>query len=319
MIISQEKETHDKRAIIDFFTVLSVCHTVVPGTLKLAAYTHFTLEIIEVDPDDPTNIKYQASSPDELALVEGAAAMGFRFFERTSHTIKIALFESEALEWEVLCEFPFDSTRKRMSLVVRPPHGKYCYLMTKGADSAMIPRLKAGSIVQRKLLEQHLIKFATEGLRTLVVGHKILKDHDVKSLLANIETVKVSHDKQKEILLNEIYDNFEQDLEYLGCSAIEDKLQDGVPETISTLMNADIRMWVLTGDKQETAVEIGKSCKLLQPGMELCNLTSETYEEFVKKLDEATLLYVCSTKLEESSYNMTLFNRKSNKKIKFLP
>ena len=78
----------------------------------------------------------------------------------------------------------------------------------------------------------------------------------------------------------------EQNLTYLGSSAIEDKLQDGVPETIAKLIEADIRVWVLTGDKQETAIEIGKSCRLIQPDMEELILTSETQRQFEEKLFE---------------------------------
>lgn len=84
--------------------------------------------------------------------------------------------------------------------------------------------------------------------------------------------------------MNNLFDGMEQGLTYLGASAIEDKLQDGVPETIAKLIEADIRVWVLTGDKQETAIEIGKSCKLIQPNMEQLILTSPTLEDFKEKL-----------------------------------
>lgn len=76
----------------------------------------------------------------------------------------------------------------------------------------------------------------------------------------------------------------ERDLTYLGSSAIEDKLQEGVADTIETVMNADIRVWVLTGDKQETAIEIGKACKLVQPHMQLIILSSASKQEFNEKL-----------------------------------
>ncbi len=76
----------------------------------------------------------------------------------------------------------------------------------------------------------------------------------------------------------------EYNLDYLGSSAIEDKLQDGVADTISNIMNANIRVWVLTGDKQETAIEIGKSCKLIQPGMKEIILSSSNRADFMEKL-----------------------------------
>ena len=73
---------------------------------------------------------------------------------------------------------------------------------------------------------------------------------------------------QKEAKLAELYDSYERDLTYGGSTAIEDKLQYGVPETIDMLIQANIKVWVLTGDKQETAIEIGKSCKLIQDNMQ---------------------------------------------------
>jgi magnesium-transporting ATPase (P-type) len=90
---------------------------------------------------------------------------------------------------------------------------------------------------------------------------------------------------QKEIYLNELYDEYEQDLNFIGSTAIEDKLQFGVPETIDMLIKANIKVWVLTGDKQETAIEIGKSCKLIQPDMRLEILSKPTVEQLEFELD----------------------------------
>ena len=98
--------------------------------------------------------------------------------------------------------------------------------------------------------------------------------------------MKTSTDQNKEEQLNELFDNMERGLTYLGSTAIEDKLQDGVPETIAKLIEADIRVWVLTGDKQETAIEIGKSCQLIQEDMEELILSSGSETEFKQKLLE---------------------------------
>lgn len=83
----------------------------------------------------------------------------------------------------------------------------------------------------------------------------------------------------------QLYDMFEKDLDYIGSSAIEDKLQYGVPETIDMLLNANIKVWVLTGDKQETAIEIGKSCKLIQTDMRLEVLSRPTAEALEQELN----------------------------------
>jgi len=224
--------TPDKTALIDFFTLLAVCHTVMP----------------EYDPKTQ-KIKYQASSPDELALVEGAAAVGFKFLERTSSSIKISLPTGEVQIWEILAEFPFDSTRKRMSLIVKRHGTEDFIIMTKGADSIMFPRIKIDK-TSASTVQQHLDKFAVDGLRTLVVGQKVLRASYVQDFLSRLDRIKISGDSDKEEQLNTLYDESEQELELIGCTAIEDKLQDGVPETIATLMEAGIRIWVLTGDKQ---------------------------------------------------------------------
>lgn len=268
------QQTPDKKAISDFFILLAVCHTVMP----------------EYDPAK-NKLNYQASSPDELALVEGAVRMGFKFVERTSSTVKITLPTGETQVWEIFIEFPFDSTRKRMSLIVRKNGTEEYYLMTKGADSIMFPRL----IIDRgtaTTVQSHLDKFAVDGLRTLVVAQKKLGGAFVKDFVEKVERIKVSGSPDKEEKLAQLYDEQEQGLELIGCTAIEDKLQDGVPETIATLMDAGIRVWVLTGDKQETAIEIAKSCKLIQPDMETIILSSESSAEFFAKLDKQVQQYV---------------------------
>jgi len=120
------------------------------------------------------------------------------------------------------------------------------------------------------------LNFAREGLRTLVVCQKELHQQDYDKLNNKIYEIKTSDMplvKKEEHLAN-LYDSYERELIYGGSSAIEDKLQYGVPETIDMLIKANIKVWVLTGDKQETAIEIGKSCKLIQEDMRLEILTS---------------------------------------------
>jgi len=192
-------------------------------------------------------VKYQASSPDELALVDGASVLGYKFVNRSSNTLNIQIWNNEPQTWITHVEFPFDSSRKRMSVITEYKN-KY-YLMTKGADSIMLPRC---NVIEenRNIMQGHLDKFAREGLRTLVMGQKEISQREFDDFMKEYETIKVSTDKHKEKKLVRLYDELEMNLELLGASAIEDKLQKGVPETIYKLMEADIRIWVLTGDKQ---------------------------------------------------------------------
>ena len=120
---------------------MAVCHTVV------------------LDQDKRTGKQImQASSPDELALVQASVDAGFKFIEKTSEYIKIEIDYLKKVEkYFVLAEFPFDSTRKRMSLIVREEVTGNLYLMTKGADSIMLPRTTLLP-KQRSVIDDHLYK-----------------------------------------------------------------------------------------------------------------------------------------------------------------
>jgi magnesium-transporting ATPase (P-type) len=112
------------------------------------------------------------------------------------------------------------------------------------------------------------LEFASEGLRTLVLGVKIMTEEKTVEWLAKYKEAATSiedRDKKMTAVANEV----ETGLHIVGATAIEDKLQDGVPETISKLEKAGIKLWVLTGDKRETAIEIGYSTKVLTPKMHL--------------------------------------------------
>lgn len=187
-------------------------------------------------------------------------------------------------EYEIFMEFPFDSTRKRMSLICSEMDSNEIIMYMKGADSIMFPRLNIDA-PQRMKLEEDLSKFAKKGLRTLVMGKKILPQKTYDEWKTRFDKVNTSNDLDKEDQLNILYDELEYGFNYIGSSAIEDLLQDKVPETIADLMSANIRLWVLTGDKQETAIEIGKSCNLInEQEMELVIMSSQNKEEFVKIL-----------------------------------
>ncbi|KAL3807091.1 hypothetical protein ACHAXA_002117 [Cyclostephanos tholiformis] len=199
--------------------------------------------------------------------------------------------------WPILAINKFDSDRKRMSVLVRSPPelGSIPMLLCKGADSSMLIEEVCGgtrmldSIVDKNVkgpkvkpkseaddseldsllgLQAHLGEFASEGLRTLVLGVRILSDEGAEKWLAKYKKASTSiENRDKE--LTAVAGEIEQELHIVGATAIEDKLQDGVPETISNLEKAGIKLWVLTGDKRETAIEIGYSTKVLTSKMHL--------------------------------------------------
>lgn len=307
-ILSSNENSKDKEGFIDFFRVCSVCHS---------AYV-----------EDKEGVKsYQSSSPDEVALLEGAAQIGFEFVKKTSDTIETLNFNKDYTIWELIMELPFDSTRKRMSVIVKPKNSNDSnyYLFTKGADTAMLPNIPMTDNVLTQV-KCALDKFANEGLRTLVLAKKVLKESEVKDYKDRFSTISLSADKDKEQKLVSLFHEIETKLEYVGSSAIEDKLQDGVADTIELLMNADIRVWVLTGDKKETAVEIGKSCKLIlrEDVMDEIDLASpsdkdDNLDQFTMKLDTAYRRHVdkinqsgscLSQNRDESKTKSTLFEKK---------
>lgn len=192
--------------------------------------------------------------------------------------------------WSVLAINKFDSDRKRMSVLVRSPPelGSVPLLLCKGADSSMllqdvceglnlIDQANNGnqsdeSEVEALLrLQTHLGEFASEGLRTLVLGIKILSEDETEAWLLKFKEASTSIEDRDKKLTAVAYE-IERDLHIVGATAIEDRLQDGVPETIANLGKAGIKLWVLTGDKRETAIEIGYSTKVLSPKMHLTEI-----------------------------------------------
>ena len=260
--IMKDKFHPQHENIKNFFNLMAVCHSVFPNE----------------DPKSPHKPVYQASSPDELALVEGSADMDFIFWERTDGKVKVKFMGGYKV-WDLLAEIPYNSTRKRMSVLVRDPdHPKRIVLMSKGADTIMIPLLAKSEEIS--LLDDHLHKFALEGLRTLVMAQKYLEEDEFNEWKAVWDDISLSLSADKDEKLEAHGALIETDLKLVGASAIEDKLQDGVPDAIKFLLNASIRVWMLTGDKQETAIEIGKSCNLIQSSMTLVDLSSNSEDEF---------------------------------------
>ncbi|OMO55008.1 hypothetical protein COLO4_36244 [Corchorus olitorius] len=176
--------------------------------------------------ESPEKIKYQAASPDEAALVLAAKNFGFFFY----------------------------STRKRQSVVCRYPGGRLV-LYCKGADTVIFERLASGNDDLKKVTREHLEQYGSAGLRTLCLAYRDLAPDMYESWNEKFIQAKSSlRDREKK--LDEVAELIEKDLILIGATAIEDKLQEGVPNCIETLSRAGIKIWVLTGDKMETAINI---------------------------------------------------------------
>ena len=124
---------------------------------------------------------------------------------------------------------------------------------------------------------QHLNDFATQGLRTLLYGHRFLDEETYGEWKhAYNEATTSIMDRQEKI--ERVAEQIEEQLELTGATAIEDKLQKGVPEAIDKLRRANIKLWMLTGDKRETAINVGHSCRLVKDYSTMVVLDHETGE-----------------------------------------
>ncbi|KAF5201305.1 Phospholipid-transporting atpase [Thalictrum thalictroides] len=237
-----------------FFRLLAICHTA----------------IAEVD-EETGKISYEAESPDEAAFVIAAREFGFEFYNRTQTSIYLHEFcpVSKAKvdrSYELLNLIEFNSSRKRMSVIVRDAEGKLL-LLCKGADSVMLERLaKNGREFEEKTMD-HMNEYADAGLRTLVLAYRELSEEEYKKFNQEFTAAKNSVSAERDTMVDEVADKIESGLILLGSTAVEDKLQQGVPECIDKLAQAGIKIWVLTGDKMETAINIGFACSLLRQGM----------------------------------------------------
>ncbi|XP_020226663.1 phospholipid-transporting ATPase 1 isoform X2 [Cajanus cajan] len=271
------------KRIHDFFLALATCNTIVP------------LLVDTPDPDVKL-IDYQGESPDEQALAYAAAAYGFMLIERTSGHIILDI-HGERQKFNVLGLHEFDSDRKRMSVILGYPDSSV-KVFVKGADTSMLNVIdKSFNMDLVRATEAHLHSYSSMGLRTLVIGTRDLNASEFEKWHSAFEAASTAV-FGRAALLRRVSSIVESSLSVLGASAIEDKLQQGVPESIESLRIAGIKVWVLTGDKQETAISIGYSSKLLTSRMTQIIINSKTRESCRKSLEDALVM---SKKLLSSS------------------
>nr|XP_033779615.1 phospholipid-transporting ATPase ID isoform X2 [Geotrypetes seraphini] len=267
----------------DFFRLLSLCHTVMSEEKKEG------------------KLYYKAQSPDEGALVTAARNFGFVFRSRTPKTITVHEM-GKPITYQLLAILDFNNLRKRMSVIVRDPEGKirlYC----KGADTILFERLHASNYELMIATTEHLNEYAGDGLRTLVLAYKDLEEEYFEAWAERLQDASTALEGCDD-KLTAIYEEIEQDMMLLGATAIEDKLQEGVPETIAILTLANIKIWVLTGDKQETAVNIAYSCKMLTDDMtEIFIITGHTVLEVREELRQAQVKMIDTCQSVENGFS----------------
>eukprot|EP00941_MAST-03F_sp_MAST-3F-sp1_P001023 g1023.t1 len=285
-----EKSTSGHTDLERFLLIMAVAHTVT------------------VQYHDEEGYVYHAESPDEKALVEGAAACGVRFVKREGNVVVIKDLRDDKdkkckfRRFKTLAVNEFNSTRKRMSVVVRElptidcemseksgedtipslpenesnkEDGKiFCFC--KGADNVMMDLADKGnrwisSDSGQKLMDAKLFDCAVLGLRTLVMASREVSEEEYEEWHKMYDAACTAMEGRREKLMA-AGSAIEKNLYICGASAIEDKLQTGVADCIADLHSADIKLWVLTGDKVETAINIGRSTAVLQPEMRVLKL-----------------------------------------------
>ncbi|CAI8594500.1 unnamed protein product [Vicia faba] len=248
-----------------FFRVLAICHTAIPDVDKKSR-----------------EILYEAESPDEAAFVIAAKELGFEFFARTQTSISLHELNHENGKrvnrvYQLLHILEFSSSRKRMSVIVRNEENKIL-LLCKGADSVMFERLSEYGRKFEAETNNHIKKYSEAGLRTLVITYRELGEEEYNQWNKEFSKAKTSLAEDRDTLVDAAADKMERDLILLGATAVEDRLQKGVPKCIENLAKAGIKLWVLTGDKMETAVNIGYACSLLRQDMTQIVITLDSSE-----------------------------------------
>ena len=209
--------------------------------------------------NDDGTVTYQASSPDEVAIVEWTESVGLTLASRDRTSMTIRTPTSDLLTFDILAVFPFTSEAKRMGIIVRDRESGSTTFVQKGADVVM------ARIVQKNdWLDEESGNMAREGLRTLVVGRKRLTESTWQEFDSRYKAAQlVAGEERAQAMSKVVSEVLEVDLELLALTGVEDKLQEEVKSTLELLRNAGLKIWMLTGDKIETATNIAVSSKLV--------------------------------------------------------
>ena len=267
--------------ILEFWYSLALCHE------------------CNIQEDEEGREDYIGMSPDSIELVRAARLQGYQLTKgksskfrrvkteyynenitksktkdnnRMQNGYKTEISENNlnTKDYEVLNIIAFTSDRKRESVIVK--ENNIIRLYIKGADTIIEKRLTKNT--NKDILEKcktSVNYFSSQGYRTLLIGMKVLSQSEYNTFAQKLNEANMSlENKDKKV--EEIYDKIEQNIYLIGCTIVEDKLQDKVPETIKDLRNANIKIWMLTGDKMNTAYNIGLSCNLISTNMKIFKL-----------------------------------------------
>ena len=255
----------EKNQSLNFLKCLAICNTV----------------IVYHSPDGKT--EYNAESPDEAAFVNFAAKCGVILIDRQPDSMIVEI-KGERIKYEIVTLLPFDSDRKRMTLAVREEGKDEILVYTKGADNIIYERS-----VEPKFQDEVNV-FALAGLRTLVFSVRTLDSKASENWIQEFNAANSSIENRDEAI-KQIAPHIESDLVCVGVSAIEDRLQPHIKDAIKWLRAAGISLWVLTGDKLETAIEIGKTSAVILPQSDMLIVSNENDDEIEKQIEKYALQF----------------------------
>lgn len=242
----------------DIILALALCHNVTPTT----------------DEEDGVKVtSYQASSPDEIAIVQYTQEVGLKLSHRDRQSIVLESTHTGdvVVRVRILEIFPFTSDSKRMGIIVQfehnsevldsPKDDSEIWFYQKGADTVM-----SAIVAANDWLDEETANMAREGLRTLVVGRKRLSSQQYQEFTAKYKQASLALQGRDVGMTNVVGEHLERDLELLGVTGVEDRLQKDVKPSLELLRNAGVKIWMLTGDKVETARCVAISAKLVARG-----------------------------------------------------
>jgi phospholipid-translocating ATPase len=281
----KKSKGRDKSCIIrDAISAMCLCNNVTPVT-----------DDNNKNKDGEKNITYQASSPDEVALVKFAVTLNMKLIERTDKKITILDAKNQREEFEVLANFPFSSDTKRMGIILKNKKYDHIIFYLKGAENVMLRFVKEE---YKDTISEHAENLATKGLRTLVLSQKLIYQKDFEKWNIEYEEAKKSmEDRQKKI--TEVVSKLENNMDFLCVTGVEDLLQDDVASTIDNLRNAGMKVWMLTGDKVETATCISISAGLKAKNHKIYTIKNDDIKAKVNEDKNKTEVDVLKEKFNE--------------------
>ncbi|KAL8721792.1 MAG: hypothetical protein Q9225_001592 [Loekoesia sp. 1 TL-2023] len=253
----------------DLVLALALCHNVTPSTEEENGQSFTT---------------YQASSPDEIAIVRWTEQIGLRLVHRDRKSITLQSVETSrvVVRVRILDIFPFTSEGKRMGIILQFLEGQdsadsvadtegEIWFYQKGADTVM-----TSIVATNDWLDEETANMAREGFRTLVVGRRRLSAQQYQEFSSRYKEVSLSLQLRDAKMARTVREHLESNLELLGVTGVEDKLQKDVKPSLELLRNAGIKIWMLTGDKVETARCVAVSAKLVSRTQYIHTITKLT-------------------------------------------